>query len=378
MPSATTTLTKPVIQTDRRTGSKVTIASGVFLRDKFTKTDTMKRTRPADLFANGTDWFFESQKYSCSDVTLMAPGSSVLEISGPADYFYGVSHHIPHLTNDAAFVDLKRVVDGRLRRMIKAKNADLAVSLAEYRSSVNLFKSLSLDIVKAFRFMHPKQLLALAANRMSTNEWRRGDLKYVADGWLKYQFGIAPLVSDLFGTVENLAVRINEGFPVYNRASAVDRQHDAGFRRDTAYPHAYVTFCTRSVRAQSRHLVTDASLKRLSQLGMTNPAVVAWELIPYSFVIDQVLGIGRYLESLDALAGVDAIRVNYGYLLRTTTTKGPNAEIKHQEIYKKRFASQSLSMPRPTFRTFRTTEFKSWGIPVLNDLAVLAQIAKRS
>lgn len=377
MPSATTTLTKPVFQTDRRTGQKVQVATGVFLRDKFSKTDTYKRPKPTDLFANGTDWFYESQKYTCADVTQLVPGSSVLEVSGPADYFYGVSHHIPHLTHDAAFADLKRVVDGKLRSEIKAKNADLAVSLAEYRSSVTLFRELSLDIIKAFRSLHPAALFSRAFNRLSKPEWRRVDTKYSANKWLQYQFGIAPMVSDLFGTVEELAVRINEGFPIYNRAIAVDRAHASGFRKDTLYPHQYTTYYTRSVRAKSRHIVTDASLKRLTQLGMTNPAIVAWELIPYSFVIDQVLGIGKYLDSLDALAGVDSIRVNYGYLLRTTTVKGPGSEIKHQEIYKKRFASQSLSMPRPTFRTFRKTEFKYWGVPILNDLAVMAQLAKR-
>jgi hypothetical protein len=43
------------------------------------------------------------------------------------------------------------------------------------------------------------------------------------------------------------------------------------------------------------------------QFTLGNPAYLAWELIPYSFVVDWAIPIGDWLMSLDALFGVKKI-----------------------------------------------------------------------
>jgi hypothetical protein len=42
----------------------------------------------------------------------------------------------------------------------------------------------------------------------------------------------------------------------------------------------------------------------MSQSGFTNPVSLAWELLPFSFVVDWFLPIGPYLESLDSWGGL--------------------------------------------------------------------------
>jgi hypothetical protein len=37
--------------------------------------------------------------------------------------------------------------------------------------------------------------------------------------------------------------------------------------------------------------------------GITNPLLIGWELVPFSFVVDWFLPVGGWLESLDALLG---------------------------------------------------------------------------
>ena len=46
--------------------------------------------------------------------------------------------------------------------------------------------------------------------------------------------------------------------------------------------------------------VPNTFLREFSTLGLTNPAVVAWELVPYSFVLDWLVPIGSWLDLLDA------------------------------------------------------------------------------
>lgn len=42
-----------------------------------------------------------------------------------------------------------------------------------------------------------------------------------------------------------------------------------------------------------------------SRLGITNPALIAWELLPWSFVADWFVPVGDYLSLLDATLGWD-------------------------------------------------------------------------
>lgn len=41
-----------------------------------------------------------------------------------------------------------------------------------------------------------------------------------------------------------------------------------------------------------------------TQYGIANPALVLWEMVPFSFAVDWFLDIGGYLESLGALNGL--------------------------------------------------------------------------
>jgi hypothetical protein len=70
-------------------------------------------------------------------------------------------------------------------------------------------------------------------------------------------------------------------------------------------------------------MIRDASLKQLSQLGITNPALLVWELIPYSFVIDWLIPVGDFLSSLDALVGVENLLVGDSYIVKK----------KHKRVY---------------------------------------------
>jgi hypothetical protein len=44
-------------------------------------------------------------------------------------------------------------------------------------------------------------------------------------------------------------------------------------------------------------------LSTASELGLTNPLAVAWELVPFSFVVDWALPIGSFLNQIDASVG---------------------------------------------------------------------------
>lgn len=52
-------------------------------------------------------------------------------------------------------------------------------------------------------------------------------------------------------------------------------------------------------------------MQMLSRIGLTNPAVLAWDVIPWSFVVNWVIPIGDWLESIDSTVGLDYLGGTY-------------------------------------------------------------------
>jgi hypothetical protein len=69
----------------------------------------------------------------------------------------------------------------------------------------------------------------------------------------------------------------------------------------------YIFFHNRVItqcRFVLRFRISDPLQAFLAQTGFTNPVNLAWELLPFSFVVDWFLPIGPYLEALSAFDGL--------------------------------------------------------------------------
>lgn len=126
----------------------------------------------------------------------------------------------------------------------------------------------------------------------------------LASGVLSVQYGIRPLISDVIGAAELYAQK--RVFEVINRAKASQK---VVFDED----HEFVAGTTKHIGNRKGYVIvtygcyfTTGSeiLHTMKQLGITNPLLVAWELMPWSFVIDWVFPFGNYLSSLDATLGL--------------------------------------------------------------------------
>jgi hypothetical protein len=50
--------------------------------------------------------------------------------------------------------------------------------------------------------------------------------------------------------------------------------------------------------------VSNPNLYLASQLGFVNPAAIAWELVPFSFVVDWFVNVGEFLNNFTDLWGL--------------------------------------------------------------------------
>lgn len=122
-------------------------------------------------------------------------------------------------------------------------------------------------------------------------------LQTLGKGWLAWHFGVRPLVETLHELTELLEKQLFEKrqVTVVKKATLAHRKDSAGLFED----HSFKLY----VRISGFVGVDDVNLATLESLGLINPAAVAWEVVPFSFVVDWFYPIGLYLQSLSATSG---------------------------------------------------------------------------
>lgn len=135
--------------------------------------------------------------------------------------------------------------------------------------------------------------------------------KKAANRWLEYQWGVKPLVHDIYDVANSYLSAVRRG--AYRYAEASSQTHTSATSSSVLggpWGNVKVQKGTNwyvSSRARARYFVTIPELKNLSESGLINLPSVLWEITPYSFVFDSIINIGDVLDSLDALAGVSAL-----------------------------------------------------------------------
>jgi len=198
-----------------------------------------------------------------------------------------------------------------------------AVALGESRETISMVASTARRLAAAALEIKRGQF-SKAADTLSTDLTRRQAAKLrglrpterLANGWLSYQYGWKPLISDVHGSVEQFSKEIKVGQEVYagvgRSPKDVRADLDAKYPpRDQAFeqlPGRNFTRPPTKPRVTIRGTVANANLRSLQEMGVLNPASIAWELLPYSFVADWFLNLGDYIGSATATAGMGNVR----------------------------------------------------------------------
>ena len=147
------------------------------------------------------------------------------------------------------------------------------------------------------RYVHVKRVVKPAVTK-----------KTFADLWLEFQYGWRPLLSDIYGSCELLANTYYLAKPLSVSAT---------IKKDVPGPKTYPgNGEVRTLDIEDRTRVVLEFLEPtewtnfMSKTGIANPALLAWELLPYSFVIDWAIPVGDYLGNLDALTGLNFRRMS--------------------------------------------------------------------
>jgi len=149
--------------------------------------------------------------------------------------------------------------------------------------------------------------------RRRTTGAARSQAEAAAQAWLELQYGWKPLLSDLHGATVILHEMAKKETNRYVKATGRSTRTDVRTLPQTFSPPSGFTGRGGGVLEQQYdytckyvvyYILADPAVKSLSELGITNPLSVAWELMPWSFVIDWFLPIGNWLNSFDATNGL--------------------------------------------------------------------------
>lgn len=113
--------------------------------------------------------------------------------------------------------------------------------------------------------------------------------------WLEYRYGWRPLLYDM----QDIAKAINaiddsrKRFEANTSASTADTSTSTFVAVGGSHDMTYTTNNTWTVSVRG-HCIADYQPSKLR----INPITTAWELIPFSFVVDWFIGVGQWLNSL--------------------------------------------------------------------------------
>lgn len=125
--------------------------------------------------------------------------------------------------------------------------------------------------------------------------------------WLEYWFGWSPTVQDIGSAA--IALSVNPVIAsVKERGTARFEIRDQRSWAAGISARKHSTAVRGLVRQGAEFRLTNENLFLAARLGLVNPLAIAWELVPFSFVVDWFTRFGSFLEGFTDLAGLEVVR----------------------------------------------------------------------
>ena len=205
-------------------------------------------------------------------------------------------------------------------------SAGWGVNISQKQQALDMIQKRALQILrfsKAVRkrdFTEAARLLGvIEPSRRKQKKMRKNTY---ADNFLEYNFGWAPLIGDVYSSVEVL----QGGVPpqrVNASATEVLNFKFNNLSSNPGYSHEWSGSETYSWRISADLSVTNPNLHLAEQLGLVNPAAILFDMIPFSFVADWFVNISDFVESFTDFAGVTFVNSSVTcHRVRRTTRIG--------------------------------------------------------
>lgn len=236
----------------------------------------------------------------------------------------------------------------KLLENLKDQKVNVAQAFAEREETAKTVYQTAQTIARVLSSLHSGNYKK-AAQALGIKPPKRGMRKFnssyandaanaIGNGWLSLQYGWKPLLQDVYGAAETLAqasLGPENRNSIYASSFGQNRKPLTLSQSVTNSTSGFSGYDVTSYKCKGFYLArvgvrytrSSAPVSSLSKLGILNPVALAWELVPYSFVVDWFLPIGNWLNGLDATAGLS---FESGY--QTTLLKYESTTMRVQDI----------------------------------------------
>lgn len=217
---------------------------------------------------------------------------------------------------------------------------------------------LSVDFAQAgqvFRMLKSVSKLSNYVRSFSPKNWGRK--------WLEYQYGWRPLVNTVYESANRVVNQAVTPKTVKARAAQTADLVDSPFILGTNVQASRRSYLSARAEISLTYELPPSTLNTLSQFTSLNPASIAWELMPGSFVIDWLVDVGGYLRNAEsALLLSTGFKSGYStettLLSAVTTSRGSTTDELGftqycfvdgyaRQVKKRRLALSEAPFPRP-------------------------------
>lgn len=248
----------------------------------------------------------------------------------------------------------------KLSETIRGHSFDLGVNIAEASKSYGTIVKNLRSIGSALHSLKHGRIADVSRQlSRGSRDIKRLDAKDLSGRWLETQYAFMPMISQSYEAAKALEAVTGPRRMTFSAKSGTKRITFEASSSLANYLHEASMTYSKGIRCE---LNEDLSLQR--SLGLVNPAEIAWELVPYSFVVDWFLPVGSYIGAwgvIPALQGrfITTVRggqksgrishgtnpTNHSWLIYAACNK------KQLFFRTTRTVGGSLSIPRPTFNT---------------------------
>lgn len=288
-----------------------------------------------------------------------------------------------------------RAARNKVRLKIKDQKVNLVQAFAERQQTTSMIATAVTNLNSSYRHLRRGDLVsagrvfgltigARAAKRYRAHHGRiksKDDIdQMLSSGVLQIQYGIKPLLNDIVGSYELMLDK--QTVPVTETTRSTGKcVVDLGWSQKVdSFTATRKGIVDVSVQYGVTYAAKNVLLQTAGQVGLTNPALIAWELLPWSFVIDWFIPIGNAISSVDATTGMEFLS---GWRSEKVIIECQNDNTAGDEVW---MIATSDGESSKSFRRTIIGEFPSAAIPsfknpvsldhLVNGLALLAGFKK--
>lgn len=173
---------------------------------------------------------------------------------------------------------------------------ELGNFLAQGGKTASEIAHLMLRVLRAYRAARSGNVSGVARALGVGSLSFGGTSKDVAKLWLEHRYGWLPLLSDIKDLSGVLSKGLGDKAPILHATRNLQDRYPWSPIGNQGYADLTGVMLVNR-RCKLWYVLDDITLFRLSQLEVINPLEVAWELLPYSFVIDWFLPVGNLLAA---------------------------------------------------------------------------------